>query len=709
MSEAIVKLGDGNWATKENNLLAHKQVGDRYLNTEFTVTRGTDATHVGRDGLIKQMSNLSPELVTNGNFSDTSAEMNTLPSQSGGVGNHYRFEPYPTNTTAYDGSGVTTITYGNDPQGGYHYFNDDYNFAPSLATVEGKSYLATITCKVNSGTFNIYLSRGTSIGGLFVASGVSNTDYVTYSAYFVAGVANSSWIRCEGLSTGQVVSINDVSIKELGQDWTSQTPATAIMEFGDFKGRENVMKVSITSNADAINKIITTVPMTNAHTVRFEAVVWVESGSFRSDAANSDIEGLSGGDVISPFSTTGEWTTLVGYGTSEATETDMPIWLRSTAEAVYYVDSFSVKNIEAVDDTPRIDFTGNPQGHLLLEPQRSNLIPYSNKLSTMTTAVKDGGTATTTTNYAVSPDGTYNAQRLQASAPAYDGSTTTWGLKGFSTTNGSNGDAYSSSVYLKSNTGANQNVAFYGSNYGTGYATVTSEWQRFEITGTRGSSNFYSYLGVRPDQGSDLTCDILVYGWQVEAGSDATSYIPTNGTTVTRGAETCTGAGAAKDFNDSEGVLYVEMAVEGWASGKYQTVRLFNTGDTNNNIQIRFAGNSVNSVQYIMYTDRESSNMYSYLHGQSGVDTGVFHTYALRYSSTVTTAFYDGSKVDEETSPAGGQAAWSGDASFTNPLPVGPINSLKIDANTNGPGFKIKAIHVYKEALSDADIIALTS
>jgi hypothetical protein len=88
MSEAIVKLGDGNWATKENNLLAHKQVGDRYLNTEFTVTRGTDATYVGRDGLIKQMSEASTELVvwdgsTTGDWSETQSGNTTLSANSG--------------------------------------------------------------------------------------------------------------------------------------------------------------------------------------------------------------------------------------------------------------------------------------------------------------------------------------------------------------------------------------------------------------------------------------------------------------------------------------------------------------------------------------------------------------------------------------------------------------------------------------------------
>jgi hypothetical protein len=52
MGKGIVKLGEGNWAVKDGNLLAAKETNGRFKNAEFTVTRGSDATYVGRDGLI---------------------------------------------------------------------------------------------------------------------------------------------------------------------------------------------------------------------------------------------------------------------------------------------------------------------------------------------------------------------------------------------------------------------------------------------------------------------------------------------------------------------------------------------------------------------------------------------------------------------------------------------------------------------------------
>ena len=47
---------------------------------------------------------------------------------------------------------------------------------------------------------------------------------------------------------------------------------------------------------------------------------------------------------------------------------------------------------------------------------------------------------------------------------------------------------------------------------------------------------------------------------QLEQGSYPTSYIPTNGSTVTRSAETANGSGDAATFNDSEGVLMAEIS-----------------------------------------------------------------------------------------------------------------------------------------------------
>ena len=70
---------------------------------------------------------------------------------------------------------------------------------------------------------------------------------------------------------------------------------------------------------------------------------------------------------------------------------------------------------------------------------------------------------------------------------------------------------------------------------------------------TVGSSQGESYQG-------DGSSGFYIWGAMLEQQSYATSYIPTAGATVTRVGETCTNAGNANTFNNTEGVLYAEIA-----------------------------------------------------------------------------------------------------------------------------------------------------
>ena len=74
-----------------------------------------------------------------------------------------------------------------------------------------------------------------------------------------------------------------------------------------------------------------------------------------------------------------------------------------------------------------------------------------------------------------------------------------------------------------------------------------------------------------------------IYGAQLKEGSYPTSYIPTNGTAVTRLAETANGAGDATTFNDSEGVLMAEI---GFQSQTATSVLEINDSTLNNRVSI---------------------------------------------------------------------------------------------------------------------------
>jgi len=209
-------------------------------------------------------------------------------------------------------------------------------------------------------------------------------------------------------------------------------------------------------------------------------------------------------------------------------------------------------------NVPRLDYLENGVlqscPSLLLEPTRTNYALDSNDISVWTNTIS-GGSITSTANYATSPDGSNTATRLQMTATSY-------AMKNESTT--SIVGNYAATIYLKSNTGLNQEVAIYGRNTPVTSYTVTSQWQRFEINGsaTSGQSSYINF-GVNIGAGSDATLDILAWGGQIEAGSYATSLIPNpTGTDITRTEDFCyINSGLQNILNTSQGTLFVDLEV----------------------------------------------------------------------------------------------------------------------------------------------------
>jgi len=101
----------------------------------------------------------------------------------------------------------------------------------------------------------------------------------------------------------------------------------------------------------------------------------------------------------------------------------------------------------------------------------------------------------------------------------------------------------------------------------------------------------------------DGTSGVYIWGAQLEAGSVATSYIPTSGSTVTRAADDLVISGSAfSDFyNASEGTIYVELQSKVVADTVH-TRFSFNDGtngnsmysllSSNHDLLVKFGGNS---------------------------------------------------------------------------------------------------------------------
>ena len=104
--------------------------------------------------------------------------------------------------------------------------------------------------------------------------------------------------------------------------------------------------------------------------------------------------------------------------------------------------------------------------------------------------------------------------------------------------------------------------------------SMLNGWYKCTISWSVGSSSRQDFfVGILDDNGNVIyqgngSSGVYIWGAQLEQGSYPTSYIPTNGSAVTRAAETATGSGDAATFNDSEGVLMFEGSAKNDAVSK---------------------------------------------------------------------------------------------------------------------------------------------
>jgi hypothetical protein len=202
--------------------------------------------------------------------------------------------------------------------------------------------------------------------------------------------------------------------------------------------------------------------------------------------------------------------------------------------------------------------------------------------------------------------------------------------------------------------------------------------------------SFYFELGLYGDSATSDTADILVWGAQMEEGSYATSYIPTEGSSVTRSAEECLDSANSTIVNDSEGVLYAEIA----ALANDGTVRRITLGQGNytNRMVIELSSVS-NRIAVAMASPTLSYNEKTY----TVTDATEFHKIALRWDSNGFDFYVNGSQRGSHgTSP-----------NYSNDV----LNDLSLNNGVGSQDFfgKAKDLRIYNTALSNTEMAQLTS
>jgi hypothetical protein len=309
---------------------------------------------------------------------------------------------------------------------------------------------------------------------------------------------------------------------------------------------------------------------------------------------------------------------------------------------------------------------------LLLEPQRTNLLTYSEDFSNASWTKQAGITATYNTTETLSPNGTYNATK-------FVGNGTTGVLKTSISVSG----VVSRSVYLKSVTGTTT-ATFKEPNTNVPSPitlTITNEWQRFEMIGDNGSS----LQGLQID---DITLDgIYMWGAQLEAGSYPTSYIPTTSTAVTRLADTASKTGISSLINDSEGVLYAEISA--LADDLTYRILSISDGTTAERIYMQYT-NATNTVAVVIKNGSTTQANMNYALS----DETELAKVAIKYKANDFALWVNGFEVGT-------------DASGTTPT---GLSELAFDDGGGGNYFygNVQSLMVFPTALSDDDLTLLT-
>lgn len=342
-------------------------------------------------------------------------------------------------------------------------------------------------------------------------------------------------------------------------------------------------------------------------------------------------------------------------------------------------------------DYPLIDGVVQDCPALLLEPQRTNNLQRTEEFDNGYW-VNNG--VTINSNQIVSPDGNLTADLLTgvsggfavvvfstwsstnkvASCFAKKGSTNLFKIANVSSGGGGVTFNVESGIITNTDSGFEGTMEDYGNG-----------WYRCIAIDTLGRSGTFS-LGVTAASES-----VYLWGAQLEEGSYPTSYISWDGSgSTTRSADVCNGSGTSAEFNDSEGVLFIESSNIS-NDGTFKFVSL-SDGTLNNTVWIYYRSDT-NQINFRVLSGGSSSFDQIYTIN----DSTLISKLCLKYKENDFSAWVNGFEVLTDTSGS----------TFSS----GTLTTLEFNRQDDLYFFygKTKQLMTFKTALTDSELETLTS
>ena len=351
--------------------------------------------------------------------------------------------------------------------------------------------------------------------------------------------------------------------------------------------------------------------------------------------------------------------------------------------------------IEVVSNNePRIDFLNDSKGALLLEPSRSNVLPYSSDFSQWSTASGASvvgnklGVGGSNDAFEFFSDGTSSTRLFYTVSITGESSYSLFAKKNtLDYISLYANDDNNARVWFNLDNGTLGNQEGGGTgvieDYGNGWYRCTLKWTPSNLVNVR------IYNSNENDVFGGTAGSVYIQYAQLEAGSYATSYIPTSGSSVTRVADACIDAGNEQVINSTEGTIYGEQkSLE--TNFTYNYFVSVSDGTQNNRLEIR---QSATGFQFLW---RVGGTYQNQIIKANAPFTSVIK-FALRYSSTDIKFYVNGSLVGTLNSPT--------------LYATETLNNIEFADGSGGYNFRgiVKDLRLYNTALTDAELIALTS
>lgn len=362
--------------------------------------------------------------------------------------------------------------------------------------------------------------------------------------------------------------------------------------------------------------------------------------------------------------------------------------------------------IETVtNNVPKLDWLNSDCPSLLLEPQRTNRLAYSEQFNT-----SSWGKANTTIDpdSTISPTGELSSDKLIANEvnTSHYMQSTVSGLSTSSTATFSifikkaeisqvqllcaqNSEPFTNWARIQFDLNT---LSFFGSTEGTfGYDDYGNGWVRLFTTGTPTTSNalirvslMKNSTGIFAGNNND---GVYLFGAQVEQGGYPSSYIKTTSGSASRELDSCINGGDADLFDSNEGTFFLDVTP--FKAGENHRITLSNNTSSEEIIFYFLANDTSINVT------SEHSGSPQFTHNEN-ITFDTKNKLAFTFKNNEFKLYVNGSLKHTGTS---GNIATG-------------LNSLHFAGNNGGFGYfqgKVHDTRVYDRVLTEAEAIKLTA